>query len=649
MTAENWKANVGYVPWTRVEEETNKFELDPRPFKNGVVNLSKLPQLDREGSTKEINNIFDNMVGLTYWAVRSGINNYAAQRTLNTLPDVEIVPEDKVGDMRQKHPDRLVFSYKRGEREAYLLANPFQLSTFSTIAPIKGGMFSAMFSPAARFLRATITHMPAFAISQLIQDGTYRAALLSGVKQPWKLPPKVFKNFYKALRKQRTGALGELDRIGVSGIYDGMPESTAKRLRQRMKLEHRNAFKKAWDALEDFSLSADLAVRAAIYEQTMAETGDRALAYYRAKEYINFKRQGTDPIVYELRQSIPFFNAYLQGMDVLYRTMVGKGVKTGDRKAAMKLFYVTGIQIAALNILYAMMVGGDDEYEGLDDYVRNRNYIIPGTGVRIPVAPEVGFLFKVLPEQLYRTVFSEGVTAPQDATAVAKRLTGAFADAFGGVEYLPQLIKPIVELSTNYSFFMESPIVGSGLRNVDPKLQFTESTSELAKSLGGMAGVSPIKLDYFIRAYTGMAGALGLELTDSLMNPDRMGKPLYKIPQVSTFMYDPTGRGYKADFYKFREEIDKVADTVNMMKREGKAEELANYLTEEKATRYALRGMVNKVEEQLSKLRNYRKIIAADTTLSSEERRQITRDVLDQERELIKAYDVKELRKIAGF
>ena len=648
QTAENWKANVGYVPWTRVEEETNRFELDPRTFKNGVVNLSALPQLDKEGSSKEINNIFDNMVGLTYWAVRSGVNNFAAQRTLNTLPDVEVIPEEQVSDMRKKHPDRVVFSYKNGEREAYLLANPFQLATFSTIAPIKGGMFSAVFAPAARFLRATITHMPAFAISQLVQDGTYRAALLSGVKQPYKLPAKVFKNFYKALRKQKTGALGELERLGVSGIYDGMPESTAARIRQRNNLEHRSAFKKAWDALEDFSLSADLAVRAAIYEQTMAETGDRALAYYRAKEYINFKRQGTDPIIYELRQSIPFFNAYLQGMDVLYRTMVGKGVSTAERKAAMKLFYMTGMQIAALNLLYAMMMSGDDDYEGLDDYVRNRNYILPG-GFKIPVAPEVGFLFKVLPEQLYRAVMSEGVQTPQDATAVAKRMTGAFADAFGGMDYLPQLIKPLVELSTNYSFFLESPIVGAGLRNVDPALQFTESTSELAKMLGGMTNISPVKLDYFIRAYTGMAGTLGLEVTDSLMNPDRMGKPLYKTPQISTFMYDPTGRGFKSDFYKFREEIDKVTDTVNMMKREGKAEELAEYLTEEKATRYALRGMVSKVEDQLSKLRNYRKIIAADTTLSPAERREMTREILDQERELVKAYDIKELRKIAGF
>jgi hypothetical protein len=648
MTAENWKANAGYVPWTRVEEETNRFELDPRSFKNGVVNLSALPQLDKEGSSKEINNIFDNMVGLTYWAVRSGVNNFAAQRTLNTLPDVEVIEEDKVSDLRKKHPDRVVFSYKNGEREAYLLANPFQLATFSTIAPLKGGMFSALFAPAARFLRATITHMPAFAISQLVQDGTYRAALLSGVKQPYKLPAKVFKNFYKALRKQKEGALGELERLGVSGIYDGMPESTANRLRQRNKLEHRSAFKKAWDALEDFSLSADLAVRAAIYEQTMAETGDRALAYYRAKEYINFKRQGTDPIVYELRQSIPFFNAYLQGMDVLYRTMVGKGVSTGERKAAMKIFYMTGMQIAALNLLYTMMMSGDDDYEGLDDYVRNRNYILPG-GFKIPVAPEVGFLFKVLPEQLYRTVMSDGVQTPQDTTAVAKRMTGAFVDAFGGMEYLPQLVKPLIELSTNYSFFLESPIVGAGLRNVDPKLQFTESTSELAKMLGGMANISPVKLDYFIRAYTGMAGTLGLEVTDSLMNPDRMGKPLYKTPQVSTFMYDPTGRGFKSDFYKFREEVDKVTDTVNMMKREGKAEELADYLTEEKATRYAMRGMVSRVEDQLSKLRNYRKIIASDTALSPAERREMTREILDQERELVKAYDIKELRKIAGF
>jgi hypothetical protein len=99
----------------------------------------------------------------------------------------------------------------------------------------------------------------------------------------------------------------------------------------------------------------------------------------------------------------------------------------------MKLFYYTGAQLAVLNLLYAMAVAGDDEYEGLDEFVKNKNYIIPGTGVRIPVAPEVGFFFKVLPEQLYRYINDEGTQNPQDAKALRERITNALGDAMGGV------------------------------------------------------------------------------------------------------------------------------------------------------------------------------------------------------------------------
>ena len=91
----------------------------------------------------------------------------------------------------------------------------------------------------------------------------------------------------------------------------------------------------------------------------------------------------------------------VDALNVLYRTMTGKGVSTAEKRAAQKLFFMTGMQLAALNVLYTALVTGDDEYEGLDEFVRNRNYIIPGTGVKIPVAPEVGLFFKVIPDRFY--------------------------------------------------------------------------------------------------------------------------------------------------------------------------------------------------------------------------------------------------------
>jgi hypothetical protein len=651
--ARDWKEAAGYVPWTRVEEETNLFEENPASFKGGVISIAKLPILDRDGSSKEIANIFDNMIGLTSWAVKTGMNAYASRRMVESLPDAfELTTQDAIDYAQKFNKDRLIFTYKDGERTAYLLGSALDRSAFASNIVALGPILKA-FSFAQSTLRSFITHMPAFALSQLIQDGTYRAMLLSGVKQPFSLPAKVAKNFIHAMAGE--GIPLDLARVGVSGVYDGMPQQAMERARIKYGLEERGAFKKAWDKLEKFSLAADLAVRAAIYEQTINETkspempeGDRRLALYRAKEYINFKHGGNSTVVGTMRHMVPFLNAYLQGMDVLYRTMRGKGVSLEDKRAAQKLFLATGLKIAAMSALYAMLVGDDDDYKGMEGYERDKNYIIPGTGIKIPVAPEVGFMFKVIPERIVQYVISQGTERPQDATAFYKGFRDAFITAYTGMNLTPQLVKPALEIAVNYSFFTGNPIVGMGMKNLDPSLQFTEGTSELAK-LFGLVGISPMKADYLIRGYTGMLGAFVLDATDAVANPDRMGKPVSKLPQLSTFMYDTTGRGYKSEFYDFRESVDRVVDTVNMFKREGRTQELQEYLTEDNMKLYAMKGVVHKAEEILSKLRKQRSIIANDPQMPADLKREKTDEILQREKELLLAYNIPKLRGMAGM
>lgn len=651
--ANDWKEAAGYVPWTRVEEETNLFDENPASFKGGVISIAKLPILDRQGSSKEIANVFDNIIGLSSWAVKTGMNAYASRRMVESMPDAfELKTDDAIKYAQKYHKDRLIFTYKDGERTAYLLGSALDRSAFASNIVALGPILKT-FSFAQSTLRSFVTHMPAFALSQLIQDGTYRAMLLSGVKQPFSLPAKVAKNFLHAMAG--TGIPLELARIGVSGVYDGMPQQAVERARVKYGLEERGAFKKGWDKLEKFSLAADLAVRAAIYEQTINETksdsmpeGDRRLALYRAKEYINFKHGGNSTVIGTLRHMVPFLNAYIQGMDVLYRTMRGKGVSLEDKRTAQKLFLATGIKIAAMSTLYAMLVGDDDDYKGLEEYERDKNYIIPGTGLKIPVAPEVGFMFKVIPERIVRYVVSQGTDRPQDATAFYKGFKDAFVTAYTGMNLTPQLVKPALEVAVNYSFFTGNPIVGMGMKNLDPSLQFTEGTSELAK-LFGLVGISPMKADYLIRGYTGMLGAFVLDATDAVANPDRMGKPVNKLPQLSTFMYDTTGRGYKSEFYSFRESVDQVVDTVNMFKREGRMQELQEYMTEDKMKLYAMKGIVHKAETQLSTLRKYRSIIANDSQMPPDLKREKTDEILKQEKDLLLAYNLPQLRGMAGM
>jgi hypothetical protein len=653
-TAQNWKANTGYVPWTRVEEEVSNFEVEPVRGKVGLLNIGKLPILDKEGSTKEISNIFDNMIGHTSWAVRTALTARAANAVAEDLPDaVELKTDDALQRELKNNRSRVVFTYKNGERTPYLLGSGADMAAFMIAPDILPGIVKP-FKSFADILRNFVTHMPAFALGQLIQDGTYRGMLLSGVERPFSIPPKVFKNFFEVLTGQE-GTATEIARLGVAGVYDGMPDQVIARAREKFGLAERNAAQKAWGKLEQFSLAADLAVRAAIYEQTIAETksdampeGDRTLALYRAKEYINFKRAGANPVVRGLRHVVPFMNAYIQGMDVLLRTMQGKGVSTAEKRKAMQLFWATGIKLAGLNVMYTLLVGDDDEYKGLDEYERAKNYIIPGTGVKIPVAPEVGFLFKVMPEMMTNYIVSQGTDRPESAINFRRAFTDAFVNSYGGMNLTPQLIKPALEVGVNYSFFTGNPIIGQGMKNVDPAQQFTSGTSELAKAIGGLTNVSPMKLDYLIRGYTGMLGAFALDATDALANPDRMDKPINRLPQVSTFMYDPTGRGYKSDFYRFREDVDRVVDTVNLFKREGRGQELLEYLTPERAQIYAMRGVVSKVQDTLSNLRKHRNIIANDPNMSGEEKRRITDDILAREKEILSAYNVPALREMAG-
>ena len=73
-----------------------------------------------------------------------------------------------------------------------------------------------------------------------------------------------------------------------------------------------------------------------------------------------------------LRQIVPFLNAYIQGMSVYYRTMMGEGISNKEKSVARNLFISSGIKLTALSFLYSALVAGDEEYEGQEDYIKDK-------------------------------------------------------------------------------------------------------------------------------------------------------------------------------------------------------------------------------------------------------------------------------------
>jgi hypothetical protein len=641
--AADWKSKVDYVPWNRIKEYEENIQGSPKSYFKGLVNLGQLGKLT--GSDDQINNVFDNMVGLSFWMVNSSVRNHAASKMVDALTKID-AREVKPG--MAIDPTRAIYVYKEGVPRVYELGTAADVYAFKGIESIGGPLLDG-FSSISNLLRKTTTAMPSFAVSQLFQD-SYRAMLMSGVKSPLKIPGKVLGNFVGALRKDSLS--DQLASYGIVGAYDLVPNRAKDEIEKTLGIKRRGITETIFNKFEDISLASDAAQRRAVFEQTMQETGDLALSLYRAQEIINFKRQGANRTIGVLRQIVPFFNAYLQGMDVLARTMAGTGLSTAEKGEAIRLFLATATKLTVLSTIYAAMVAGDDEYEQLRDYEKDKSFIIPGTGLKIPVAPEVGFMFKVIPERMYHYIMSQGTERPDDAKKTMIGLRDAFIDAFTGPNLTPQAVKPALEVMVNYSFFTGAPIVGRGMETKESYLQFTNATSELAKLIGGATNTSPMKWDYLMKGYTGIAGGTALAVSDEFIaqatGVERPDRRIYELPQFRTFMYDKVAGGDKEDFYSLRDEVRRTVDTVNALKAEGRVEELEKYLENpDKFGLYLLKSSINGIEQRLEYIRKYKKFISADPNMPGADKKDMLEDFELLENELLRTYNIPQLRAYA--
>ena len=642
--AADWKSKIDYVPWNRIKEYEDKIQASPKSYFKGLVNLGQLGRLS--GSDDQINNVFDNMVGLSFWMGNTAIRNYAAVKMADALTKIdaqEIKPEMPITD-----PTKVIYVYKEGIPHVYQLGTAADVYAFKGIESVGGPMLEG-FASLSNILRKGTTAMPAFAISQLFQD-SYRAMLLSGVKSPLKIPLNVLKNFGGELMGDDLSK--HLSSFGIIGAYDLVPNKAKDEIEKQLGIKRRGITESILNKFEAFSLASDAAQRRAVYEQTLKETGDQALALYRAQEIINFKRQGANRTVGVLRQIVPFFNAYLQGMDVLARTMAGTGISGKEKGEAIKLFAATAAKLTALSFIYSAMVAGDDEYEKLRGFERDKNFIIPGTGLKIPVAQEVGFLFKVVPERIYHYIVTQGTARPDDAKRTMIELRDGLLDAFGGPNLTPQAVKPALEVMVNRSFFTQSPIVGRGMENREAYLQFTNNTSEIAKLIGKATNTSPLKWDHFIKGYTGVAGGTALGMTDYLASNatgvDRPDRRVYELPQFRTFMYNKVGGGDKEDFYNLRDEVRRTVDTVNALKADGRIEELQDYIKDpDKFGPYMLKSSINGIEQRLEDIRKYKKIISADPRMDGARKKDVLERFENTENALIQAFNLPKLTEFA--
>jgi hypothetical protein len=462
-------------------------------------------------------------------------------------------------------------------------------------------------------LRAGIVLFPAFPLRQVIMD-SQRAFIESGVEHPWPMMGKILKTFisgesYKATSKD----IETLRKYGVVGGVDfNAHDTTRGRAKQFGLAEQGNTRTDKWmrssayQALHRFAYSADLAVRLGIFRQTMAETGDEVLAATRAREIINFQKAGTSELMHTLKQTIPFLGAYLQGMDVNSRGMIGRGNSMKARKAAAAAYWGNMAMYAGLVIAYTMAMSGDDEYEDQKGFITDRNFLIPGVGL-LPVPTDVGFLGKVIPERITDYILQEGTADPESA---ARLRTGILQAAAAG--FLPPMavygVTPALELMFNKSFFSNMPIVGQYYQGLEPSQQFSPNTSGFARSIGEITGQSPLQIDYLLNAIGGTSAGAILQLADVMAGDGKMAADKYPI--ISAFQMKTVGGRYAEEYYAVRELTEQAYKTQQAMAERGDFEGREEYLARpEIQARLGARPGIEAIHAQLNNIQHQRKAI----------------------------------------
>lgn len=623
-----WKDAAGYVPFDRIDDFATSFTKIKKISNKGLAQVGKLPEL--VGSiNRPVGNVFDNYLNTLGWMVGQTLKTDGTVQTLRSLEDAG---HAKYLGRSTQNKENTVGMYVKGEMMYWELPSKYDVLAFKDLNPPKAKWLQVL-GQASNVLRKAVTILPPFALKQ-VTDDVQRAIMTSGVRNPGALLRMTLSNFgglaLAELRGIQHPTVRQFGALGLTGEYDFQQGKPAQSVLKDLGYKPRGKFETLLHRLDGITRASDLAVRKAIYDQTLKESqGDELLAQTRAREFINFRRRGASDFVGAMVTTIPFFNAYIQGMDVLYRAASGKDSSSSvGRAQARQMFWGRAAIVMALSSLYAAGAGDDEDYQEMDLRTRDSNWILPG-GYKIPVPTELGALFKVVPERVVEYMRRQGTPEEQTAwEATRTALTYIMEQYVGRTVPVPQGVKPLLEAWTNYSFFTGRELEGIYQKQQDPSMRRASNTSELAIAISefsrdvvGVDKVSPILIDNALNGYFGSSAGLLVAMTDSLLNPTRVDRPLHKWALVSNYMYDPVGTRRMTEFYEEREKVGRANTTLNeLMKTD--LDRAAAY-AEEHADELMLESAVNSTLEQLERTRAYRKYLNSPLgaeTMSKEER-----------------------------
>jgi hypothetical protein len=611
--------NNDYIPWYRERNGFAELVIGAEsPIRIG--NITEQPYLhELVGGERPILDFMTSSVQNTNMLTDMGLRNLSTKNAVIELANLNLA---KITPKPIQGTD--VVRFKIDGEDRYAIINTDDAGVPADILvkgmegiPTQMPVAMRLMGMPATFLRKAVTASPLYAARQLFRD-SLAAPILAGAD---------FMPVIGAVRQIGKGSTKEtLERRGITGgqIFTGSSEDISKILRDIAN--DNSSWVQAFGKLEAINMAADASTRRAQYNSYINQGLSEMEATLMSLESMNFNKRGASPSVHWANSLIPFFNAQIQGLNVLYKAIGGK-LPFNEKLKIQRKILLRGGMIAAGTLAYTAAMQDDEAYKNARPEEKYGNWFIRIPGVdeplRLPIPFEIGYIFKALPEALYNSMVND-----HGSEEAVKAFSSILKQTIpGGSSYgIPQAMRPAIEAGLGKSFYTGRDILSASEKDLLPEYQFRDKTSEVAKTIGSVAGVSPIILDSLVQGYTGAMGlafvqAVGVGLTKQ-EGPQTAVKRLSDLPVVGS-AFQPNDAGAISNrVYERMNEFKKVKSSVdNLLNRGYKAEALE--LLNKRGTEYAMAEVADYYTSTMRELTQYEKAIKASSATPEEKRRQL--------------------------
>jgi Large polyvalent protein associated domain 38 len=390
--------------------------------------------------------------------------------------------------------------------------------------------------------------------------------------------------------------------------------------------------------------------RFALYDRLIEQGVPKDAAAYAARDLEDFTLHGAGTVVRFVTQTVPFMNAWLQGLykvgrsasnaDVKLGAAVGMPVGTRGRVAL-----VLGAQAMATLALDALYQD-DEDYKKRPEYDRNSNYWFKFGGVefRIPMGFEIAAMSRIAANGVEAFFGTNEMTTRRFLNNV-----GSIALTNMAMNPTPQIVKPLLDVAMNQTGTGQ-PIVTQGMEKLRPEAQYNAGSTLLARGISSVGNTAargvfgpqasfpaPVQLDYLTNAYFGWLGTMAFATADRVargvdqaqaavrgvppMEPVRPAMDMWNFATAGMVSTQTTPQSRYVDMlYQQADGINRAFATYHDMIERGRVDDARDFYSanKEQINKHELVGKVTQVETTANR---QIKRIGESPNLSAEQKR----------------------------